>query len=99
MDFGYSPQKPVSFSKKFTVCVFYFILESVEDVYKFGSTSISATLYDAFFLFEDSNPQADEHLRSIKKDLACAVSGCIEAAKYSMNPVLQVQLLKVLYNP
>lgn len=65
-----------------------------EDIFKIGSTSPSAMLYDAYEHYEKKSPKADENIRSIKKELSDAVDACIEAAGHEFDHRLQRQLLK-----
>jgi hypothetical protein len=66
----------------------------VEEIFKIGSTSPPAMLYDAIDLFEKQSPRAEENIRSIKTDLKVAVDKCIEAAGYEPVISLQTNLLK-----
>eukprot|EP01102_Stenamoeba_stenopodia_P011451 TRINITY_DN351_c0_g1_i4.p1 TRINITY_DN351_c0_g1~~TRINITY_DN351_c0_g1_i4.p1 ORF type:complete len:422 (+),score=90.51 TRINITY_DN351_c0_g1_i4:115-1380(+) len=65
-----------------------------ESIFKIGSTSPAATLYDAYDNFEKKSPKADENIRSIKNELAEAVDECITAAGHEFNGHLQKSLLK-----
>ncbi|RUS27513.1 hypothetical protein BC938DRAFT_483137 [Jimgerdemannia flammicorona] len=65
-----------------------------EEIFKSGSTSPAALLYDALDHFEKKSPKADENIRTIKTDLADAVDACIEAAGYEFVHHYQRTLLK-----
>eukprot|EP01103_Thecamoeba_quadrilineata_P021359 TRINITY_DN9791_c0_g1_i1.p1 TRINITY_DN9791_c0_g1~~TRINITY_DN9791_c0_g1_i1.p1 ORF type:complete len:831 (-),score=151.81 TRINITY_DN9791_c0_g1_i1:20-2512(-) len=66
-----------------------------EDIFKIGSTSSSALLYDAREHFDSKNPKADENIRSITKaELHQAVRNCTIAASEQWSPSLQKALLK-----
>ena len=60
-----------------------------------GSTSPSAILYDAWESFNQRSPKADDNIRSIRPDLAKAVDDCIDAAGQEWEPFWQRQLLSV----
>lgn len=64
-------------------------------VFRPGSTSPSAILYDAWEQFTKRSPKADESIRSIRPELATAVNQCIEAAGMEWNPYWQRRLLNV----
>mmetsp|Transcript_43622 Transcript_43622/g.113661 ORF Transcript_43622/g.113661 Transcript_43622/m.113661 type:complete len:859 (-) Transcript_43622:130-2706(-) len=68
--------------------------DPVVSVFQYGSTSVAATLYDTFELFEKNDITADETFRSIKDDLSSAVDTCIEAALNMFNPIIQKRLMK-----
>ena len=82
-DDGNSPRS-LSFSEASTLSIF-----------KPGSTSASATLYDAWVNFSKRSPKADESIRSIRPDLAAAVDECIDAAGQEWEPKWQRRLLNV----
>eukprot|EP00002_Diphylleia_rotans_P004919 TRINITY_DN1382_c0_g2_i1.p1 TRINITY_DN1382_c0_g2~~TRINITY_DN1382_c0_g2_i1.p1 ORF type:complete len:828 (-),score=186.60 TRINITY_DN1382_c0_g2_i1:1462-3921(-) len=65
-----------------------------EDIFKIGSTSPSAMLYDAMDLFVKKNPRADENIRLIKSDLQEAVDKCIEAALHEADYAFQKPLMQ-----
>eukprot|EP00003_Mantamonas_plastica_P023305 TRINITY_DN416_c0_g1_i1.p1 TRINITY_DN416_c0_g1~~TRINITY_DN416_c0_g1_i1.p1 ORF type:complete len:831 (-),score=270.28 TRINITY_DN416_c0_g1_i1:30-2522(-) len=65
-----------------------------ESIFKIGSTTPAATLFDALEHFEDKSPKADENIRNIKTELADAVDACIEAAGHEFDYNTQRQLLK-----
>ncbi|THH32927.1 hypothetical protein EUX98_g1236 [Antrodiella citrinella] len=62
-------------------------------VFRPGSTSPSAILYDAWDHFTRRSPKADESIRSIRPDLAAAVDECIDAAGREWEPYWQRRLL------
>ncbi|KAI0346441.1 vacuolar protein sorting-associated protein 16 [Trametopsis cervina] len=62
-------------------------------VFRPGSTSPSAILYDAWEHFSKRSPKADESIRSIRPELAAAVDECIDAAGREWNPHWQRRLL------
>ncbi|KAF9652633.1 vacuolar assembling/sorting protein VPS16 [Thelephora ganbajun] len=81
---------------------------STLSIFRPGSTSPSATLYDAWENFSKRSPKADESIRSIRPDLATAVDECIDAAGQEWEPKWQRRLLNAakfgrsfldLYNP
>lgn len=67
-----------------------------DQVFRIGSTSPAALLFDAYNLFEKRNAKADETVRLIKKDLITAIQVCLEAALREFDVSLQKRLLKVL---
>ena len=73
----------------------YHYSAAVEDVFKIGSTTPGAILYDAWDNFEQNNPRAEENIRSIRGDLAVAVDTCLEAAGQEFDLNRQETLLKV----
>lgn len=66
---------------------------STSSIFRPGSTSPSAILYDAWESFSSRSPKADESIRSIRPDLAKAVDECIDAAGQEWEPQLQRKLL------
>jgi hypothetical protein len=64
-------------------------------IFRPGSTSPSAILYDAWESFTERLPKADENIRSIRPELAAAVDECIEAAGQEWEPYWQRRLLNV----
>jgi WD40 repeat protein len=66
----------------------------VESVFRIGSTSPGAVLYDAMELYENRNPKAEECIRSLSKDLEYAVDTCIEAAADEFEHDIQKQLMR-----
>ncbi|KAI8911364.1 Vps16, N-terminal region-domain-containing protein [Powellomyces hirtus] len=67
---------------------------ATEAIFKIGSTSPGAVLYDAFEHFEKKSPRADENIRNIRAELADAVDTCLEGAANELNPGRQRTLLK-----
>lgn len=70
-------------------------LAATLSVFRPGSTSPSAILYDAWENFAHRSPKADESIRSIRPELAAAVDECIEAAGQEWEPHWQRRLLNV----
>lgn len=68
---------------------------STLSIFRPGSTSPEATLYDAWESFSQRSPKADESIRSIRPDLATAVDRCIDAAGQEWEPYWQRRLLNV----
>lgn len=66
-------------------------------IFRPGSTSPSAILYDAWESFVRRSPKADESIRSIRPDLAAAVDECIDAAGQEWEPHWQRRLLNVYF--
>ncbi|EKM77345.1 hypothetical protein AGABI1DRAFT_77347 [Agaricus bisporus var. burnettii JB137-S8] len=66
---------------------------STLSIFRPGSTSSSAILFDAWESFTNRSPKADESIRSIKPELAKAVDECIEAAGQEWEPYWQRRLL------
>ncbi|KAI0370539.1 vacuolar protein sorting-associated protein 16 [Pilatotrama ljubarskyi] len=62
-------------------------------VFRPGSTSPSAILFDAYENFSRRSPKADESIRSIRPELAAAVDECIDAAAREWEPYWQRRLL------
>ncbi|KZO95381.1 vacuolar protein sorting-associated protein 16 [Calocera viscosa TUFC12733] len=62
-------------------------------VFRPGSTSPGATLFDAMTHFEKKSPKADENIRSIRPELVAAVDACIDAAAQEWEPYWQKKLL------
>ncbi|OSC98084.1 vacuolar protein sorting-associated protein 16 [Trametes coccinea BRFM310] len=62
-------------------------------VFRPGSTSPSAILFDAWENFSRRSPKADESIRSIRPELATAVDECIDAAAREWEPFWQRKLL------
>ena len=77
----------------------YRVPASSEKVFRPGSTSPAAILYDAADQFDRRSPKADESIRSIKPDLASAVDVCIEAAGQEWEATWQRKLLNVSRSP
>ncbi|KAF9239872.1 vacuolar assembling sorting protein VPS16 [Melanogaster broomeanus] len=77
-------------------------------VFRPGSTSPSAILFDAWVSFTRRSSKADESIRSIRPELAVAVNECIDAAGHEWESYWQRRLLSAakfgwgfldLYNP
>ncbi|TFK92340.1 vacuolar protein sorting-associated protein 16 [Polyporus arcularius HHB13444] len=66
---------------------------SSASVFRPGSTSPSAILFDAWENFSRRSPKADESIRSIRPELAAAVDECIDAAAREWEPYWQRRLL------
>ncbi|KAF8800582.1 vacuolar assembling/sorting protein VPS16 [Phlegmacium glaucopus] len=66
---------------------------STLSIFRPGSTSPAAILYDAWESFLDKSPKADESIRSIRPELAKAVDECIDAAGQEWEPHWQRRLL------
>ncbi|EJU02203.1 vacuolar protein sorting-associated protein 16 [Dacryopinax primogenitus] len=66
---------------------------STDAVFRPGSTSPAATLFDAMTHFERKSPKADENIRSIRPELVAAVDACIDAAAQEWEPYWQKKLL------
>lgn len=80
--------------------LFYFSLRdsaSTLSIFRPGSTSPSAILYDAWESFTQRLPKADESIRSIRPELAAAVDECIDAAGQEWEPFWQRRLLNVKF--
>ncbi|KAJ1549328.1 hypothetical protein HK096_000121, partial [Nowakowskiella sp. JEL0078] len=68
--------------------------DACEKVFKIGSTSPGAILFDALEHFEKKSPKADENIRNIRPELVEAVDTCIEAAGNEFSLTRQKSLLK-----
>ncbi|CAA7264394.1 unnamed protein product [Cyclocybe aegerita] len=66
---------------------------STLSVFRPGSTSPAAILFDAWESFTRKSPKADESIRSIRPELAKAVDECIDAAGQEWEPHWQRRLL------
>ena len=88
---------PVSLHVGAPVTTKIFFLASTLSVFRPGSTSPSAILYDAWESFSQRSPKADDNIRSIRPDLAKAVDDCIDAAGQEWEPYWQRQLLNVCH--
>lgn len=66
-------------------------------IFKPGSISPAATLYDAWENFSRKSPKADESIRGIRPELAAAVDECIDAAGNEWEPYWQRRLLNVSF--
>ncbi|KAL8276676.1 hypothetical protein RQP46_010944 [Phenoliferia psychrophenolica] len=82
--------------------------QSSQDVFRPGSASPSAILFEAADLFDKKSPKADEYIRNIRPDLVGAVDTCIDAAGREFEAHWQKKLLRAatfgktfldLYNP
>ncbi|KAJ3345483.1 hypothetical protein HDU83_004048 [Entophlyctis luteolus] len=79
---------------KYSVDGVVVLVGATEDVFKIGSTSPGAILYDACDNFARKNPRADENIRGISGDLSLAVDTCLEAALHEYSSVKQKSLLR-----
>ncbi|KZT35392.1 vacuolar protein sorting-associated protein 16 [Sistotremastrum suecicum HHB10207 ss-3] len=77
-------------------------------IFRPGSSSPAATLFDAWEHYTRRSPKCEESIRSIRPDLASAVDECIDAAGREWEPYWQKRLLNAakygrayldLYNP
>ncbi len=68
--------------------------EPIFDIFRIGSLTPSAMLYDAFVEFEKKNASSIKNIRSIKSQLPNAVRNCLAAASHEYNPQLQRALLR-----
>ncbi|EIN08291.1 vacuolar assembling/sorting protein VPS16 [Punctularia strigosozonata HHB-11173 SS5] len=66
---------------------------STLSIFRPGSTSPAAILYDAWESFARRSPKADDSIRSIRPELAAAVNDCIDAAGREWEPQWQRKLL------
>ncbi|KAJ1980367.1 Vacuolar protein [Dimargaris verticillata] len=73
---------------------FHKVPEATEDVFKIGSTSSAAMLYDAYEYYEKRSPKADEYVRNIRSELHEAVDLLVAAAGEEFNLELQRNLLR-----
>lgn len=64
-------------------------------IFRPGSASPAAILFEAAEQYERKSPKADEHLRSIRAELASAVDVCVDAAGREWDVYWQKRLLKV----
>ena len=60
-----------------------------------GSVSPAAILFEAAEQFEKRSPKADESIRQIRADLILAVDMCIDAAGRDFDVYWQRKLMKV----
>ncbi|KAI8081330.1 Vps16, C-terminal region-domain-containing protein [Halteromyces radiatus] len=67
---------------------------ATEEIFKIGSTSPAAMLFDALDHYERRSPKADENIRTIRPELVDAVDCCIEAAGFEFHHYYQRSLLK-----
>ena len=68
---------------------------STVSIFRPGSTSPAAILFDAWENFNKKSPKTDDNIRSIRPELAKAVDECIEAAGREWEPYWQRRLLNV----
>ncbi|KAF3445002.1 hypothetical protein FNV43_RR14695 [Rhamnella rubrinervis] len=68
--------------------------DSTESIFKIGSTSPAALLYDALDHFDRRSAKADENLRLIRSSLPEAVEACIDAAGHEFDVIRQRTLLR-----
>ncbi|XP_064643681.1 vacuolar protein sorting-associated protein 16 homolog [Lineus longissimus] len=66
----------------------------IEDIFKIGSMTPGAMLFEASREFQRGSQRADEYIRTIKDKLDLAVEQCIEAAGQEYDPKVQKKLLK-----
>lgn len=64
-------------------------------IFRPGSTSPAAILFDAWENFNKKSPKADDDIRSIRPELAKAVDECIDSAGREWEPHWQRRLLNV----
>lgn len=81
-----------------SMALMIFSLVSTTSIFRPGSTSPSAILFDAWESFTGRSPKADENIRSIRPELAKAVDECIDAAGQEWEPHWQRRLLNVCLN-
>lgn len=68
--------------------------DSTVSIFKIGSTSPAAMLYDALEQFDKRSAKADENIRLISDKLPEAVGDCIDAAGHEFDISLQRTLLR-----
>ncbi|XP_062105731.1 protein VACUOLELESS1 [Humulus lupulus] len=68
--------------------------DSTESIFKIGSTSPAALLYDALDHFDRRSAKADENLRLIRSSLPQAVEACVDAAGHEFDVLRQRTLLR-----
>lgn len=68
--------------------------DSTVSVFKIGSTSPAALLYDALDHYDKQSAKADENLRLIRSSLSEAVEACIDAAGHEYDISRQRTLLR-----
>ncbi|XP_052210322.1 protein VACUOLELESS1 [Diospyros lotus] len=68
--------------------------DSTVSIFKIGSTSPAALLYDALDHFDRQSAKADENLRLIRSSLPEAVEACIDAAGHEFDVSRQRTLLR-----
>ena len=74
---------------------FVLFLAAVEEIFKIGSMSPGAMLFEAAKEFQRKSQRADEYIRMIKDKLDRAVDECIDAAGQEFEPSQQKALLRV----
>eukprot|EP00158_Paraphelidium_tribonemae_P006784 Partr_v1_DN27971_c0_g1_i2_m11137 putative vacuolar protein sorting len=67
---------------------------AVDEIFRFGSTTPAALLFDAWSSFERKDSRADEVLRAISSGLAMAINSCVDAAGHEFDTAVQRSLLK-----
>ena len=82
-------------SRSFETQLLMPLSDSTLQVFKPGSVSPAAILFEATEHFEKRNPKADESLRQIRSDLILAVDLCIDAAGRDFDVYWQRKLMKV----
>lgn len=70
------------------------VADSTLAIFRPGSASPAAILFEASEQYDQKSPKADENLRSIRADLASAVDVCIDAAGREWDAYWQRRLLK-----
>ena len=84
------------------------VADSSINIFRPGSATPAAILYEATEQYDKKSPKADELIRNIRSDLICAVDTCIDAAGREFDVQWQRRLLKAasfgktfldLYNP
>ncbi|GAB4837663.1 vacuolar protein sorting-associated protein 16 [Ancistrocladus abbreviatus] len=68
--------------------------DSMVSIFKIGSTTPAALLYDALDHFDRRSAKADENLRMIRSSLPEAIEACIDAAGYEFDISRQRTLLR-----
>lgn len=68
--------------------------DSTVSIFKIGSTTPAALLYDALDHFDRRSAKADENLRMIKASLPEAIEACVDAAGYEFDISRQRTLLR-----
>ncbi|KAL8172309.1 hypothetical protein V2J09_024113 [Rumex salicifolius] len=68
--------------------------DSTVSIFKIGSTTPAALLYDALDHFDRRSAKADENLRIIRQNLPEAIEACIDAAGYEFDAFRQKTLLR-----
>ncbi|KAF1815594.1 vacuolar protein-like protein sorting vps16 [Eremomyces bilateralis CBS 781.70] len=68
--------------------------DSVEEVFRLGSTSPASVLLDAVEQLEQKSPKADDDIQMIRSNLDEAVDTCVKAAGHEYDVHWQKQLMK-----